>query len=128
MLLDMKLFRRRGGSDKPVSETGPAHHALAGQAAAAKQPPNLPQVREISLSAEQKSMLERSVDPRGNKILKGTYASKAAAEHALDARGTTDFPHADASEKRVIQDEHGFWRIVEDPGPDMSSSQMLDGL
>jgi len=50
--LAMKLFRRRGNPPKQANET-PVPTAPA----------------EISLSAEQKSLLEKPIDPKANKIL-----------------------------------------------------------
>jgi len=50
--LAMKLFRRRGNPPKQANET-PVPTAPA----------------EISLSAEQKSLLEKPIDPKANRIL-----------------------------------------------------------
>jgi hypothetical protein len=67
---------------------------------------------EISLSAEQKILLEKPLDPRVDRIVQEIYADKAAAEKALAQRRIIDFPHGDSGERHVIQDEQGFWRIV----------------
>jgi hypothetical protein len=78
-------------------------------------PTSLKKPRKISLSAEQKRLLEKPLDPRLDRILQEIYADKAAAETVLKARRIIAFPSADSGERHVIQDEHGFWRIV--PGP-----------
>ncbi len=95
----MKLFRRR-----------PPQVDLANPADATPAPPKQP--LEISLSAEQKCLLEKSLDPRVDRILHEIYEDKAAAEHALNVRRIIESPHGDSGERHVIQDEHGFWRIV----------------
>lgn len=84
-------------------------------------------MREISLSAEQKSLLEKPIDPRVDRILQEIYEDRAAAERALNARRIIDFPHGDSGERHVIQDEHGFWRVVPGPTPNIPR-QLLDGL
>lgn len=110
--LAMKLFRR--GEDPPRK---------AGENAAAVEPalPEiLPAPREISLSTEQKSILEKPVDPRVDIILQGIYADKTAAERAMNAS-------RDSGKRHVIQDQSGLWRIVPDPAPQESIS-LLDAL
>jgi hypothetical protein len=77
-------------------------------------PPWLP---EISLSAEEKSMLEKPLDPRVDRILQEIYADRAAAERALKARRIISFPNDDSGERHVVQDPDGFWRIVSGPAP-----------
>ena len=107
----MKLFRRR------PPQAGPANSADATPA-----PP-----LEISLSAEQKCLLEKPLDPRVGRILRKIYSNKAEAERALNARRIIDFPHGDSGERHVIQDEHGFWRIVPGPPP-QRDAQLFDSL
>jgi len=55
------------------------------------------------------------------------YEDKAAAELALNARRIIEFPHGDSGERHVIQDEHGFWRIVPGPAP-TSLKEFFDAL
>src|ERR1700680_2240229 len=110
----MKLFRRR------PPQAGPANSADATPA-----PPKQP--LEISLSAEQKCLLEKPLDPRVDRILRKIYSNKAEAERALNARRIIDFPHGDSGERHVIQDEHGFWRIVPGPPP-QRDAQLFDSL
>jgi|GEM_PF-1033652 hypothetical protein len=102
----MKLFRR--GSV-------PAKAADAAPAPARAVPRQAP--LGISLSAEQKSLLEKPIDPRVGRILQEIYADKAAAERALKSRRIIDFPHGDSGERHVIQDKQGLWRIVAGPPP-----------
>jgi hypothetical protein len=114
----MNLFRRRSGPAKPADK--PLVPALP-------KPPTKPQRREIRLSAEHKSLLEKPVHPRVDRILQEIYADRAAAERALNARRIIEFPPGDSRERHVIQDERGFWRIVPDPAP-MPLNRFLDAL
>src|SRR5437660_2188418 len=116
----MKLFRRR------PPQPGPANSADA-TAAPVPQPAPPKQPLEISLSAEQKCLLEKPIDPRVDRILDEIYEDKAAAERALNARRIIEFPHGDSGERHVIQDEHGFWRIVPGPAP-TSLKEFFDAL
>jgi hypothetical protein len=106
----MNLFRRRRSSAVPPENTfelgpvKPTQHA----------PLPLP---EISLSAEEKSMLEKPLDPRVDRILQEIYADRAAAVRALKARRIVSFPNDDSGERHVVQDPEGFWRIVPGPAP-----------
>jgi hypothetical protein len=105
----MKLFRRRRRRRK-FADT-----STAATAALSKEP------LAISLSTEQKRLLENPVDPRVDRILQRMhkiYADKAAAERALNARRATEFPHGNSEARHVIQDENGFWRIVPGPAPE----------
>jgi hypothetical protein len=112
----MKLFCRGSGAGKPADATpAPAQHV----------PYQKP--LEISLSDEQKRLLEKPVDPRVGRILEEIYADKAAAELALKSRRIIDFPHDDSGERHVIQDKEGFWRIV--PGaPPPSLNEFFDAI
>jgi hypothetical protein len=104
----MNLFRKRRNPAEPAENTF--------ELAPAKPSKHIPiLLREISLSAEQKSMLEKPLDPRVDRILREIYADRAAAEHALKARSILRFPSDDCGERHVVQDSGGFWRIV--PGP-----------
>ena len=105
----MKLFRRR------PPQAGPANSDDAMAALVEPAPPK--QTLEISLSAEQKCLLEKPLDPRVDRILHGIYGDKAAAERTLNFRHIIEFPPSDSGEGHVIQDEHGFWRIVPGPAP-----------
>ena len=99
----MKLFRR----------SGPAKEGTSKEAASSTPPPVLPpKVREISLSAEQKTILETPVNPRVEHILEEIYADRATAERALKERRVIEFPQATLGEPRVVQDKDGSWRIV----------------
>jgi hypothetical protein len=105
----MNLFRRRRNSAAPentfeLAPAKPTQHAPLW-------PP------EISLSAEEKSMLEKPLDPRVERILQEIYADRAAAERALQARRIISFPNDDSGERHVVQDQDGFWRIVPGPAP-----------
>ena len=107
----MKLFRRPTSPPAQAGETVPPVAVTLPEPAQIPEPP-----RKISLSDEQKSILKEAFDPRVDRILNEIYADKAAAEHALtSARRIINFPPSDSGERRVIQDENGFWRIV--PGP-----------
>ena len=64
------------------------------------------------MTAEQKQLLQKAVDPRVERIMQEIYADRAAAERALKSRRIIEFPIGDAGERCVVQDEQGFWRIV----------------
>lgn len=119
----MKLFRRR------PPQAGPANSADAtpGPVAPAPQPAPPKQPLEILLSAEQKCLLEKPLDPRVDRILHEIYEDKAAAERTLEARRIIELPHGDSDERHVIQDERGFWRIVPGPAP-TSLKESFDAL
>lgn len=111
----MNLFRRRdclsGLTPKPsvcseVRELEPIHVVRP-----------KPPARLIALNDEHKSLLEKPVHPRVEKILQEIYADRAAAEAALKARRIIDFPKGDSGERHVIQDNAGFWRIVPGAAP-----------
>jgi hypothetical protein len=78
----MKLFNRRDPSPKsqPVEEAEPV--------------PVLPPIVTISLSAEQKTMLETPVDPRVHRLLEKLNDSRVA-EQARRARRTIGFGQGD---------------------------------
>jgi hypothetical protein len=116
----MKLFRKSSCPAKSGNTT-PETRTPVPQPELPKKP------GEISLSAEQKSLLEKPIDPRVSRILQKIYANKAEAERALNARRIIDFPHGDSGERHVIQDEHGFWRIVPGPPPERDA-QLFDSL
>jgi hypothetical protein len=83
---------------------------------------------QISLSAEQKEILDQPVDPRVDKILKKQilrklYGDRAAAEKALKAGETS----GDGANRRVVQDANGFWRITDGPESD-GEANLLGGL
>jgi hypothetical protein len=111
----MTLFRRRRNSAAPENSF---------ELAPAKPTQHAP---EISLSAEQKSMLEKPVDARVDRILQEIYADRAAAERALKARRIISFPNDDSGERHVVQDPDGFWRIVPDSAP-TKLNEFLDAL
>ena len=112
----MKLFRRNSGP---------------GVAAAATPPPLPPapsqEPRAIPLSADQKRLLEKPVDPRVDRILQEIYADRVAAEAALKTRRIIVFPSADSGERHVVQGDDGFWRIVPGPAP-TALSEFFDAL
>ena len=112
----MKLFRRGAKTPTPADGT-PAPPVPA------YVPPS--KSREIALSPEQKSLLEKPVDARVHQILNKVYADKATAERALHSRRIIDFPHSDSGERIVIQDEQGSWRIAPGTAPD-SRGQLSD--
>lgn len=106
----MNLFRRRRNS-----AAAPENAFELAQAKPTQHAPLWPP--EISLSAEEKSMLEKPLDPRVDRILQEIYADRAAAERALKARRIISFPNDDSGERHVVQDPDGFWRIVPGPAP-----------
>ena len=110
----MKLFRR-SSSAKGVAEPTPVPLPVS---------PAKP--RQISLNAEHKTILEKPVDPRVERILHGIYADRAAAERALKSRRVIEFPYADSRERRVVQDKDGLWRIV--PGEPERPISLSDAL
>ncbi len=116
----MKLFGRRGSPPTRADKASAPVPPVPGHA-----PQKKP--RAISLSAEQKGLLEKPIDPRVDRILQKIYANKAEAERALNARRIIDFPHGDSGERHVIQDEDGFWRIVPGPPPE-EGAKFLDSL
>jgi len=115
----MKLFRKSPSAARAAipAETTPIQIT----------PTSLKKPREISLSAEQKSLLEKPLDPRVDRILQEIYTDKAAAEAALKARRIIAFPTVDSGERHVVQDEHGFWRILPGPAP-TTLSEFFDAL
>jgi hypothetical protein len=113
----MKLFRRSSGLTQAAVPPPAVPSA-----------PKLPEKpRPIALSAEQKSLLDKPVDPRVDRIMQEIYADRAAAEAALKARRIIAFPKGESGERHVIQDEHGFWRIVPGPAP-TTLSEFFDAL
>lgn len=106
----MNLFRKYRNPARPAENTFELAPALR-----SKHPPLL--VREMSLSAEQKSMLEKPLDPRVDRILREIYADRAATEQALKARRIISFPSGDSSERYVVRGEDGFSHIVPGPAP-----------
>ena len=112
----MKLFRRHTRATKSADATAPPPISPAPPLSVDR--PRAPATQpslSISLSDEQKSLLEKPVDPRVDRILQEIYEDKAAAQRALNSRRIIDFPFGDTGERHVSQDEQGFWRIV--PGP-----------
>ena len=105
----MKLFRKPTAQPRPSQAAEPAP--------APPPPPAAPDPPRISLTPEQKDLLQTPVDPRVDRILQEIYADRAAAEAALKARRIIAFPVGDSGERHVIQDENGFWRIVPGPAP-----------
>jgi hypothetical protein len=119
----MKLFRRN------LPQVGPAKpdDVLREPIPTTPQPAPAEKPLEISLSAEQKSILEKPIDPRVGRILQDIYDDKAAAEAALNARRIIVFPSGDSGERHVVQDKEGFWRIV--PGnPPASPNKLFDAV
>jgi hypothetical protein len=96
--LHMKLFRRTGTAK--AHSKAPATSVLP------------PEVKEIALSSEQKTILLKPVDPRVDRILEELYADRATAERALKKGRVIEFPQGTSSEAHVVQDKNGFWRIV----------------
>ena len=114
----MKLFRRRRRRTKFADVSTAATTAL------------LKEPLAISLSVEQKNLLENPVDPRVDRILQKMhkiYADKAAAERALKARRALESPHGDSEDRHAIQDKNGFWRIVSGPAPE-AKTDLFDAL
>ena len=112
----MKLFRKSSGP------------AIAPAAPPLPRPAPLPKKPSaISLSAEQKNLLEKPVDPRVDRIMEEIYADKAAAEAALKSRRIIAFPSANGGERHVVQGEDGFWRIVPGPAP-TTLNEFFDAL
>jgi len=115
----MKFFSKSRNPAKKAENAGEPATPVSNIAAHSKP--------QISLSAEQKDILDQPVDPRVNRILEQIYADKAAAERALNARQIVTFPSADSGERHVVQDKNGFWRIV--PGPAaIKESRLSDAI
>jgi streptomycin 6-kinase len=121
----MNLFRRRDCLSRLTPKPSVSSEALELEPihlVQQKPPPRL-----IALSDEHKSLLEKPVHPRVDRILQEIYADRAAAERALNARRIIEFPPGDSGERHVIQDERGFWRIVPGPAP-MQLNKFFDAL
>lgn len=114
----MKLFSK---SRKPAEPAEPT-----AEMATPVSQPVVESSPQISLSAEQKDILDQAVDPRVNRILERIYADKAAAERALNNSQIVNFPSADTGERHVVQDADGFWRIV--PGPPKNEARLFDAI
>ena len=99
----MKLFPK-SGTAKAGSSKASAHSTSSSIVP--------PQVREISLNGEQKTILEKPVDARVDRILEDLYSDQATAERVLKGRHVIEFPDGTSGEAQVIQDKNGFWRIV----------------
>jgi len=109
----MKLFRKSDPAKAGSSRTS-ADSVLP------------PQVREISLNCEQKTILEKPVDARVDRILEELYADRATAERVLKGRHVIAFPDGTSGEAQVVQDKNGFWRIV--PAEPEERISALDAL
>jgi hypothetical protein len=127
--LAVKLFHRRNGSAKPApTEAEPTTAALEHQLESqdilseCTPPPPAPSAM-IALSAEQKTILEKPLDPRVDRILHELHSDRTAAENALKARRIIQFPQNDWASARVVQDENGFWRIV--PGAALEQDRAM---
>ncbi len=118
----MKLFRRTEKPQQPADNPPVPTPATSHRA-----PPHRPAPKAISLSAEQKSILAKPVDPRVNRILQNIYADKAAAERALNAQRVIDFPRGTTGKPHVVQESDGFWRIVPGSAP-VEPVSMMDAL
>jgi hypothetical protein len=120
----MNLFHRRSSAPKRADSTvRPSPPAPAPAQKQGTQPREI----KISLSAEQKSLLEKPIDPRVDRILQEIYSDRAAAEQALNSQRIIEFPKGDSGQGHVVQDENGFWRIV--PGPASQENMgLLDAL
>jgi hypothetical protein len=118
----MKLFRKRGRQPDPLKT---AEEPASATAVSPQSP--APEPCAIALNAEQKDLLQTPVDPRVERILQEIYADRTAAEAALKARRIIAFPAGDSGERHVIQDEHGFWRIVPGAVP-TELSEFFDAL
>ena len=115
----MKLFRKSRAAAQPAQmiDVPPLPSPVA----------QVQAPRAICLSAEQKSLLEKPVDPRVDRIMQEIYADRAAAEAALKTRRIIAFPTGDSGERHVIQGADGFWRIIPGPAP-TTLSQFFDAL
>src|ERR1700686_4328300 len=115
----MNLFRRHRNPAEPAE--------ISFQLAPAVETHKPIQLRQISMSAEQKSLLDSPIDPRVERIMQEIYADKAAAERALNSRRIIFFPSADSGERHVVQDQDGFWRIVPGPAP-QADTRLFDAI
>jgi hypothetical protein len=95
----MKLFRKRNGSSPPPAEAGPLTAALENQlesqsilAESRKTRPPEPLV--VALTAEQKAILARPIDPRVEQLLQELRAVREAAEREADSDRIIQFPKA----------------------------------
>ena len=115
----MKLFRKSRAAAQPAQIIDVPPLPVPARAV---QPP-----RTISLTAEHKSLLEKPLDPRVDRIMQEIYADRAAAEAALKTRRIIAFPSGDSGERHVIQGADGFWRIVPGPAP-TTLNEFFDAL
>jgi hypothetical protein len=115
----MNLFRKRRNAAEPAENrfelATPVSHPKPA-------PPG-----QISLTAEQKDILQQEIDPRVNRILEQIYADQSAAERALNASRIVKFPSPDSGQRHVVQDANGFWRIVPGPSP-KSETSLFDAI
>jgi hypothetical protein len=108
----MKLFRRSAGAAQPVNQLVAAPFTVPESIPAEPVSAGIQRALElIVLSAEQRAILEKPIDPRVERIMQELHADKAAAEDALKARRIIKFPGNDWADAHVVQDENGFWRI-----------------
>jgi hypothetical protein len=82
---------------------------------------------EIALSAEEKGMLKEPLDPRVDRILRGIYADRAAADAALKGGAINSFPSDDSGDRQVVPDADKSWRIVPAPGS-TKTNECFDAL
>lgn len=115
----MKLF------SKPRNSAEPAENTF--EIAAPSPQPTIHSTGKISMTAEQKDILDQPLNPRVNRIMEQIYADKAAAERALNGRQIVAFPSNDSAERHVVQDADGFWRIVPGPPP-QGETRLFDAL
>lgn len=112
----MKLFRRSADAAQPVNQPVASSFTVPEAIPAGPVSAGIQHALElIALSAEQREMIEKPINPRIERTLQELHADKAAAEDALKARRIIKFPGNDWADAHVVQDENGFWRIS--PGP-----------
>jgi hypothetical protein len=101
----MKLFRSRTDEAQP--------REVSFQLALPSQQRTRPIIlAPISLSAEQRRILETPVDSRVDRILHEIEQDKIATEQIVNSRRIVRFPHEDTGERKVVKDESGYWRII----------------
>src|SRR5437762_12250748 len=93
----MKLFRKRNGSGPTPAEAGPLTAALENQLESqnilAEIPKRLPpEPLVVALSADQKAILAKPIDPRVEQLLQELRAVKEAAERGEDSDRIIQFP------------------------------------
>jgi len=113
----MKLFRRR------PPQAGPANSADATPAPvrSLRRPNSHLKFREAPNKnvCWKNRLIQESIE-----FWTKSTRTKLPQERALNARRIIEFPHGDSGQRHVIQDKHGFWRIV----PGLASASLKESF